>query len=57
MMELTKEKITVIILQNVAQESSGEIAKSQHITRRREDRLWKQYRDTGIIPIIGQMIG
>jgi len=56
-MKLTKKKIELIIRQKKAHESSGEIAKSQHITRRRVDQLWKQYRDNGTIPIIGQKIG
>ena len=55
--KLTKKKIELITQKKEAQESSGEIAKSHHITWRRKDQLWKQYRDTGIIPIIGQTIG
>jgi putative transposase len=38
-------------------ESSGLLAKIQHITRRRVDQLWKQYRETGVIPIIGKAMG
>ena len=55
--KLTKKKIELITQKKEAQESSGKIAKSHHITERRKDQLWEQYRDAGIIPIIGQTIG
>lgn len=56
-MKLSKKKIRWIIRQKEKKESSGIIAKIQHITRRRVDQLWKQYRETGIIPLIGEMMG
>ena len=56
-MKLSRKKILWIIRQKEKQESSGVIAKIQHITRRRVDQLWKIYQDTGTIPIIGQQMG
>jgi putative transposase len=56
-MKLTKKKIRWIIRQKEKKESSGIIAKIQHITRRRVDQLWKQYRSTGVIPILGEAMG
>ena len=56
-MKLTKKKIRWIIRQKEKKESSGIIAKIQHITRRRVNQLWKQYRSTGEIPIIGEAMG
>jgi putative transposase len=56
-MKLTKKKIKWIIRQKELDESSGVIAKIQRITRRRVDQLWKQYRETGAIPIIGETMG
>lgn len=56
-MKLTKKKIRWIIRQKERQESSGIIAKIQRVTRRRVDQLWKQYRETGIIPVIGEALG
>jgi hypothetical protein len=56
-MKLTKKKIRWIIRQKEKQESSGIIAKIQHITRGRVDQLWKQYRSTGVIPIVGEAMG
>jgi putative transposase len=56
-MKLTRKKIRWIIRQKEKKESSGIIAKIQHITRRRVDQLWKQYRETGVIPIIGETMG
>jgi len=56
-MKLTRKKIRWIIRQKEKKESSGIIAKIQHITRRRVDQLWKQYRETGVIPIIGEAMG
>jgi len=56
-MKLTKKKIEWIIRQKKANESSGVIAKVQHITWKRVDQLWKQYRDTGTIPVIGMQMG
>jgi putative transposase len=53
-MKLTIKKIRWIICQKGKNESSGIMAKIQHITRRRIDQLWKQYRSTGEIPIIGE---
>jgi len=52
-----KKKVRWIIREKEKGESSGVIAKIQQITRRRVDQLWKQYRETGIIPIIGETIG
>jgi hypothetical protein len=52
-MKLIRKKILWIIHQKETQESSSEIAKIQHITRRWVDQLWKIYQDTGRIPIIG----
>ena len=51
-----KKKIQWTIRQKEKQESSGVIAKIQHITARRVDQLWKIYQDTGTIPIIGQLM-
>jgi putative transposase len=56
-MKLTPKKIRGIIRQKEKKKSSGIIAKIQHITRRRVDQLWKQYRETGIVPIIGEAMG
>ena len=56
-MKLTMKKIRWIIRQKEKKESSGTIAKVQHISRRRVDQLWKQYRETGVIPIIGKAMG
>ena len=56
-MKLTKKKIRWIIRQKEKKESSGVIAKIQQITRRRVDQLWKQYRETGVIPNIGEAMG
>jgi putative transposase len=56
-MKLTGKKIRWIIRQKERQESSGIIAKIQRVTRRRVDQLWKQYRETGIIPVIGEALG
>lgn len=56
-MKLTKKKIRWIIRQKEKTESSGVIANIQNITRRRVDQLWKQYRETGIIPKIGVAMG
>jgi len=56
-MKLSKKKIQWIIRQKEKNESSGVIAKIQHITRRRVDQLWKIYQDTGTIPIIGKQMG
>ncbi|MFA6364614.1 hypothetical protein [Methanoregula sp.] len=55
-MKWTKKIILGIIHQKERKESSGIIAKIQHITRRRVDQLWRQYRSTGVIPIIGESI-
>ena len=56
-MKLTKKKILWIFRQKEKKASSGVIAKIQHITRRRVDQLWKQYRETGVIPVIGVAMG
>jgi len=56
-MKLSKKKIRGIIHQKEKKESSGIIAKIQRITRRRVDQLWKQYRETGEIPLIGEAMG
>ena len=56
-MKLSKKKIRWIIREKEKKESSGIIAKIQHITRRQVDRLWKQYQETGIIPDIGKAMG
>ena len=56
-MKLTKKKIRWIIREKEKKESSGIIAKIQHITRRRVDQLWKQYRSIGEIPVIGVAMG
>ena len=47
--KLTTKKIHWIIRQKERNESFGIISTIQHITRRRVDQLWKQYRETGII--------
>jgi putative transposase len=56
-MKLTKKKIPWIIRQKEKKESSVELAKIQHITRKRVDQLWKQYREPAVIPIIGEAMG
>jgi len=56
-MKLNKKKIRWIIRQNEKKESSGMIAKIQCLTRRRVDQLWKKYRETGVIPVIGEAMG
>ena len=56
-MKLTGKKIRWIIHQKEKKESSGVIAQIQNITRRRVDQLWKHYRETGIIPKIGVVMG
>lgn len=56
-MKLSKKKIRWIIRQKEKKESSGIIAKIQRITRRRVDQLWKQYRETGAVPVIGETMG
>jgi len=56
-MKLTRKKIRLIIRKKEKNESSGVIAKILHITRRRVDQLWKQYRETGVIPVIGKAMG
>jgi len=56
-MKLNKKKILWILRQKEDNESSGVIAKIQHITRKRVDQIWKLYRDTGTILIIGQKMG
>jgi putative transposase len=56
-MKLSRKKIRGIIRQKKKEESTGIIAKIQRITRRRVDQLWKQYQETGIIPVIGRVMG
>jgi putative transposase len=56
-MKVTRKKIRWIIHQKERQESSGIIAKIQRVTRRRVDQLGKHYRETGIIPGIGEAPG
>ena len=56
-MKLTKKKIDWIIRQKKANESSGVIAKIQHISRRRVDQLWRHYQVTGTVPVIGKKMG
>jgi len=56
-MKLTKKMLQWIIRRKENTESSGVIAKIEHITRRRVDQLWKQYRETGVIPKIGEAMG
>ncbi|WML68055.1 MAG: hypothetical protein METHP_01629 [Methanoregula sp. SKADARSKE-2] len=56
-MKLTGKEIRWIIRQKERQESSGIIAKIQRVTRRRGDQLAKHYRETGIIPGIGEALG
>ncbi|MCX6697447.1 MAG: hypothetical protein NTV84_07810, partial [Methanoregula sp.] len=56
-MKLTKKKIDWIIRQKKANESSGVIAKIQHISRRRVDQLWRHYQVTRTVPVIGKKMG
>jgi transposase InsO family protein len=56
-MKLNQKKIRWILQEKKKGESSGVIAKIQHITRRRVDQIWKRYRDTEEIPVIGRNMG
>lgn len=55
--KLTRKKIHWIIRQKEKRESPGILVKIQHITRRRVDQHWKQYRETGIISVVGKAMG
>jgi len=56
-MKLNQKKIRKIIGQKIKGESSSVIAKTYHIARRRVDQIWKQYRNLGETPSIGQNMG
>jgi len=56
-MKLTEKKIRWIIRKKEKKESLRIIEKIQLLTRRRVDQPGKQYRETGIIPVIGEAMG
>jgi len=56
-MKLNQKKIRWILKEKKKGESSGVIAKIQHITRRRVDQIWKRSRDLDELPIIGKNMG
>ena len=56
-MKLVRKKIRWIIRQKEKKASLRIIEKIPHLTRRRVDQPGKQYRETGLIPIIGEAMG
>ena len=56
-MKLNKRKIHWIIREKKKGVTTSEIAWDMKISPRRVQKVWKQYLDTGIEPVIGKDIG
>jgi len=55
--KLNKRKIRYIINHKKKGESSGSIAKDLKVSRRRVEQIWKEYKETGVEPVLGLNLG
>ena len=56
-MKLNPRKIRYIIRKKKEGEASMVLATQMKVSKRRIDQMWKEYRDTGLIPVVGQRVG
>jgi len=55
--KLNRRKIRYIINHKKKGESSEAIAKDMKISRKRVEQIWKEYRETGVEPVVGLNLG